>query len=489
MISLWPSQQRSVDMLRASLSAGKRRPMLQVPTGGGKTRTAGAIVERMRERGKRALFVVDAISLIDQTVQAFYELGLREIGVIQADHVMTDWSRPIQIASVQTLQRRGMPDADLAIIDEAHVRNQWLETQIGSGEWANRPVIGLSATPWAKGLGLVFDDLIAPVSMKDLIREGRLLEFRVFAPAHPDLSGVQVTGGDYNGKQLGDRMAGDGLVADIVSTWTRLGEGRPTLCYCVDRAHAKKVQQRFLEAQIPAEYIDMATPAHERSAIQRRLESGQTKVVCNIATLTKGVDWKIGCIIIARPTKSKMLHVQIAGRVIRANSGYPDGLVLDHSDNMIRLGLPTDIGFQPLCTAKKGERKYERGDPLPKECPSCNFLKPPKVRQCPVCEFTPEARSEIEEEEGELIQIGGKKRMVTTAEKQRWYSGLKSIAETRGYKPGWAANQYRERFGVWPRGLSEISSEPAGDIESYVRSRMIRFFKGKQKSTQQAKAA
>ena len=189
-IDLWGHQAKSVELLRHSLSAGKKRPMLKVPTGGGKTRTAGAIIERMRERGKRALFIVDAISLIDQTVEAFYELGLREIGVIQADHPMTDWSRPIQVASVQTLQRRGMPNADLAIIDEAHVRNQWLEQQITNGDWASRPVIGLSATPRAKGLGLVHDDLIAPSSMRDLIEPGRWLEVRVYAAMRRDVPGV-----------------------------------------------------------------------------------------------------------------------------------------------------------------------------------------------------------------------------------------------------------------------------------------------------------
>src|SRR3546814_4774081 len=73
-------------------------------------------------------------------------------------------------------------------------------------------------------------------------------------------------------------------------------------------------------------------------------------------------------------------------RVIRANSGFPDGLVLDHSDNMIKLGLPTDILPTPLCTAKKGDRKAkERQDPLPKECSACNFLKPPKTKECPIC--------------------------------------------------------------------------------------------------------
>lgn len=477
MIALWQHQTRSITLLRQAIAAGRRRPMLKVPTGGGKTRTAGSIIQSARERGKRVLFVVDAISLIDQTVQAFWELGLTDIGVIQASHAMTDWSKPIQVASVQTLQRRGMPKVDIVIVDEAHVRNRWLEEQLST--IPDVPVIGLSATPWSKGLGLVYDELIAPVSMRELIDEGRLLDFRVFAPSHPDLSGVSVTGGDYNGKQLGDRMNAPGLVADIVSTWLKLGEDRPTLCYCVDRAHAKKVQARFLEAGVTAEYIDMAIDAHDRRAIQGRLERGETKVVCNIATLTKGVDWKIGCIIIARPTKSKMLHVQIAGRVIRANSGFPDGLVLDHSDNMLRLGLPTDIQDTPLCKAQKGERTVERKDPLPKECPSCNFLKPPKVRQCPVCAFVPETRSELEEEDGELVQIGGKKPKVTTAEKQRWFSSLRSIQMKRGYQDGWTANQYRERFGVWPQGLSKIPMDPSPDVENYVRSKLIRYAKGK----------
>src|SRR3546814_5626024 len=112
----------------------------------------------------------------------------------------------------------------------------------------------------------------------------------------------------------------------------------------------------------------MNKESHDRRISQERLESGQTKVVCNIATLTKGIDWKIGCIIIARPTRSKMLHVQIAGRVIRANSGFPYGLVLDHRDNMIKLGMPTDILPTPICTAQKGDRQAKaRQDTIPKE--------------------------------------------------------------------------------------------------------------------------
>src|SRR3546814_14283319 len=119
-------------------------------------------------------------------------------------------------------------------------------------------------------------------------------------------------------------MNDNALVADIVTTWAKLGEGPPTLCYCVDRALAQKVCDRFLSAGIPAEYIDMNTESHARRKILERLASGQTKVVCNIATLTKALDWKIGCFILARPSRSNMLHAPIAGRLISANRGYTD---------------------------------------------------------------------------------------------------------------------------------------------------------------------
>src|SRR3546814_20448817 len=89
------------------------------------------------------------------------------------------------------------------------------------------------------------------------------------------------------------------------------------------------------------------------------------------------------------------------------------------------------------------------------------------------------AHSSLEEEDGELVQIDGKKLEVTKDEKQRWLSGLYWIAAQRGYKQGWAANQYRERFGVWPKGLSQIPTKPDIDVEAFVKSRLIRFAKRK----------
>ncbi|AHE55895.1 DEAD/DEAH box helicase [Sphingomonas sanxanigenens] len=478
--TLRPHQVRAIEMLRSAIGKeGVKRVMLMLATGAGKTVIAAAIIRMAREKGNRVLFVVDAISLVDQTVKAFYDEGLHGIGVIQGNHPMEDWSKPVQVASVQTLERRGMPKADLVIIDEAHSQREYMIKIMADPEWAKVPFIGLSATPWAKGLGNVYQKLIVPVTMQELIDQGYLCPFRVFAADHPDLSGVKIERGDYHEGQLGKVMNDSGLIADIIATWKRLGQNRPTLCFCVDRAHAKEVQRRFEMAGVPAGYIDKDTPREERNAIRRQLDAGEIRVVCNVNCLTKGVDWAIGCIILARPTRSEMLYVQMVGRGLRVNEGIPDCVILDHADNTLRMGFVTDLQHDKLCTAVKGERsKVERKEALPKECPSCKYLKAPKVRECPSCGFIPNIRSDIEEEDGELIEVTRGKPKPTMADKQRWYAELNWISINRGYKSGWASNQYREKFGVWPNSLDKRAvAQPSPEVLSWVRSRAIRYAK------------
>lgn len=483
---LRPHQVTALDQLRHSVAGQRRRGlrarvMLKLATGAGKTVIAAAIVRGAREKGKRVLFIVDAISLIDQTVEAFYAEGVSEIGVIQADHPMTDWSKPVQVASVQSLQRRQMPPADIVIIDEAHCQNEWLAKLMQSETWADVPFIGLSATPWSKGLGNLYNDLLTPVTMQELIDLEFLCPFRVFAVAHPDLTGVKTTGGDYQQDQLSAVMAEGNIVADVVETWQKLGDNRPTFAFAVDRAHAKALQRRFEQAGIGAGYIDAHTPVAERKAIRRQLDAGEIRIVCNVGCLTKGVDWAIGCIILARPTKSEMLYVQMVGRGLRVNDGIPDCIILDHADNTLRMGFVTDVDAErnEMCTAKRGERKKtERDVPLPKECPSCHFLKPPKVRACPGCGFAPERQSSVGEAEGELREVrrGGKaKAQPTLGDKTRWYGELLTIARERGYASGWVANTYKKKFGVWPRGIVTLPREPSSEVRSYVRSLQIRF--------------
>lgn len=475
MIDLRPHQQNALTQLRQSLARGARRPMLQAPTGFGKTRLAAAITDGARQKGNRVLFIVPRLSLVNQTVWEFAALGIVETGVIQGNHELTDWNAPIQIATVQTLKRRKLPECGIAIVDEAHNWDQFYEGWFAE---AKHPIIGLSATPWRKGLGKHFDDFIVAATTAELIQAGYLSPFRVFAPSHPDLSKVRTLAGDYHEGDLSQAMDKAPLVADIVRTWKQRGENRSTLCFAVDRAHAKNLQVQFEAAGVTTGYIDAHTEVAERDEIGRRFNNGEIRVVCNVECLTTGIDWDVRCIILARPTKSEMLFTQIIGRGLRTAEGKDDCLILDHSDTHLRLGFVTDIhhatlndGTQPLKeTAEVRER-------LPKECPKCSYLKAVKTHQCPSCGFKPEKISKIECEDGELLEITKGKPKPTMAEKTAFYGQLKSYAAQQGYSRGWAYHQYQKKFGMAPGGDVNLApyQQPTPETLSWIKSQQIRY--------------
>jgi DNA repair protein RadD len=450
-------QAQAIADLRAALRGGARRPVLQLPVGSGKTRIASEILSMAREKGKRGMFTVPRISLIDQTVDAFLHEGLAEVGVMQGIHEMTDASRPIQVASVQTLMRRRLPETDLVIVDECHLGFDWVRRWMADPEWAKIPFIGLSATPWSKGMAKQWDALVPGPSMQTLIDQGYLSPFRIFAPSVPDLAGVKVIAGDYAEDQLAKIMGHAKLVGDVIEHWLAHGENRPTLCFGVDRAHAKKLQERFEKAGIATGYVDCFTERAERQELERKFRSGEIKVACSVGVLTTGVDWPVSCIILARPTKSEMLYVQIFGRGLRVNPGWADCLFLDHSGTSLKLGYPTEISYDELDDGK--ERRCISGpkEAEPKLCSQCQFLKPPKTPVCPSCGH--EAKHgprEVDTAMGQLIELDAHRKpcpareYFTLAQKQLFYDELRRVGRGRGYRPGWAGVQFKARFGEFP---------------------------------------
>jgi DNA repair protein RadD len=494
---LRPYQLNALEQLRQSLRSGRRRPVLQLPTGAGKTLLTVAVVEGAMRKGNRVIFCCPAILLIDQTVQMFYDEGLVDVGVIQANHHLTDWSKPVQVASVQTLQRRDViPEAGVVVVDECHSVFKFQIEWMAKPEWKNVPFIGLSATPFTRGLGKHYDDLIIAATTQELIDLGHLSPFKVFAPAHPDLSGVRTVAGDYHEGDLSGAMDKGGLVADIVDTWIRLGQERPTLCFCVDCAHAKHVQERFDAAGVSAGYIDAFTDMNEREQIKRKYHAGEIKVVCSVGTMIVGVDWKVRCIIWARPTKSEMVYLQGTGRGLRVEDGKDHLLVLDHADNTTRLGFPTDIMHAELDDGS--ERRKVEAKPrerMPCECTSCGALRAPGRSPCPFCNFKPEtAKSKVIEEDGELMEVRPHEKhptrqphQYTMFDKMDFYGQLKYYAQEHGYKNGWAANKFKEKHKHWPddpmvRDAQPV--EPTFETYQWIKSRAIAWACSKRRQEQ-----
>lgn len=473
---LRPHQEEAISLIGASARMGNRRIVCQMPTGAGKTVTASHLIERSLGKGKRVIFTAPAISLIDQTVEAFEGQGIQHIGVMQASHPRKDPDAPVQIASVQTLARRDIPEASLVIVDECHLRAEVVERMME--ERQDVFFVGLSATPWAKGMGLRWQDLVVPCRIGDLIDAGLLSKFTAFAPDVPDLSGVKVVAGDYVEQALADIMGERKVLGSVVRTWLDKGGNRPTLCFAVNRDHAKQLAKEFEAHGVSTGYVDAMTDRIERARLGRQFRSGEIKVICSVRTMTTGVDLPVSCIVDAAPTKSEMLHVQKIGRGLRVNEGTEDCLILDHAGNSLRLGLVTDIHHDKLDATKPGEREKRepKAERLPKPCPSCDTLF-----SGPVCSSCGHERrpSRIEEAEGELVELRGKKAAPTPAEKQVFWSALLTVCETRGRSRGWAAHAYREKMGVWPRGLNDVSGPCGADVWNWVKAKDIRFAKSR----------
>ena len=496
LVGLRDWQLQGIEDLRNSLRTGHKRPILQSPTGTGKSRLFAAVIRLALDKGKRAVVCVPALSLIDQSLGVLWKEGIRDCGVIQANHPNTDWSRPVQIASIQTLQRRPDPETDLVIVDEAHIRSAHIE---GWMQRTNVPFIGLTATPWTKGLGLHWDDLLIAMTTQQAIDDGLLTPFRVFGPDSPSTEGIKVVAGDYHEGQASERMREKLLVGNIVSTWKKLGPGSKTLAFCVDRAHAKAVQQEFLDAGIMCAYQDAHTDPAERRQIKDGFHSGTFKVVASVGTLIMGIDWDVRCIVWARLTKSTVMFVQGIGRGLRLADGKDSLTILDHAGTHDKLGFVTDIHRDRLHDGTvKADAEDEQKPPLPKKCPQCHFIRPPKTNVCPNCGFEAKPVNTVKVVEGELLEKKPPEKFTKTQKERQkaravkmgngvlvpareFFAELKGYGQMQGYASGWCSNKYREAFGVWPNAHKDVPARaPSPEVRSWIRAGFIRFAKGQE---------
>lgn len=521
-------QSASIEAIRQAVIEGHKRIVVQAPCGFGKTITAAHIITRSLAKGKRSLFTVPSIALVNQTLAHFEREGISDIGIIQSRHERTDWLAQVQIASVQTLIRRALPEVDFVLVDEAHNQFDKLNERLDSDEWKDKVVIGLTATPWAKGMGIRWTKLIIAATVSDLIGEGFLSPFIVYAPAdenEPDLTKVKISKGEFEEKGLHDAMDKPQLVADIVKTWQEKGQNLPTFLFAVDCAHAKSLRDEFERVGINCGYIDAFSDDEDRKETFRRFRNGDDKIIASVGCLTTGVDEDVRVIIDAAPTRSEIRHVQKIGRGLRTADGKDKLIILDHAGNTIRLGLVTDIYHDHLDTREKGERgeaySQDKKPKKPRKCLICYALIPPGSRKCHHCGTNVVNNSKVQSSDGELVLWGsgkqGKmekmkafldskglrplvdygyenmesvarkhgytdKKVPTMAEKQEWYSGLLWIAHERKYSEGWAAHKYKEKFGVWPNQLKKEPAEPSQKVRSFEHHLRIKYAKSKNKS-------
>ena len=436
-------------------------PVVVAPTGSGKTVMGAEIVRRL---GGRCLWVAHRRELLQQASRA----------------------TTCTTMSIQSLIRRPVPAGVLAIvIDEAHHAAAGTHRKLfGLGV----PVIGLTATPFRlDGKPLAgFNELIVAATVRELIDAGHLLRPTVYCRPAPDLSGVKIRRGDYETGAVTLAVDKPHLVGDIVEHWKRFQPHR-TLVYAASVEHSCHIINAMNAAGIAAEHVDAETPKDERDAVVERLRTGETQAVSNVELFTEGVDLPmLDAVILARPTASLCLHLQMIGRVMRP--GTETALILDHAGNHLTHGL-CDQSIEYSLTAGVTAGR-EPSEPLElRRCPECGLFT--AKRTCPGCgadaptqEVIPtmpgvlerfdtpvdafeERRAfwgtgvtprEFYERFGEwpVHGVGGElvnPRRANIHEKASVFERLAGVAKRRGYAPGWASHKYRATFGVWPKGF------------------------------------
>ncbi|MBD1227694.1 DEAD/DEAH box helicase [Xenorhabdus griffiniae] len=506
MLEITPNfaQERGLSLLRQHWKQ-HRTFMVYSPTGSGKTGLAAFITDGYVSRGMRVMFCVPYTILVDQTAKKFAEYGLPgdEIAFVWRDHPNQDPSKLIQIASADTLIRRDFPeDISLLVIDEAHLkRKKILEEITRLTTETDCKVIGLSGTPFSPFLGHYYQKLIKPTTIKELIQRGDLSAYEFYAPTKPDLTGVKSSssaeyGSDYKEDEIAEIMCGADLVGDVVSSWLKLGENQPTICFCVNVSHANFITVEFNRAGVNAEVMTANTPHDERDLIIHRFEQGATKIIVNVGVLVAGFDSDVRCIIYARPTKSEIRWLQTIGRGLRIAEGKNRCIILDHSGSVHRLGYPDDIEYDELPNKNDGMktrssyREQEKREKLPKECTSCHYMKPAGVYVCPKCGFKPLAGEDIEVDTSRTIQkLNKKARVYTQAEKQSFYSQLKYYQNQRASQgkilsDGWVSNTFKDKFGVWPRGFHDTPQELTPEVNNFIRHKQIAWAKSRKRVEQ-----
>lgn len=441
---LRPYQEKAIAELRSCISAGSKRLLLTLPTGGGKTLTSTEIIRMALERGLRVLFVVHLRELVDQTVRALARCGVTHVGVMRGDDGRADSTAPVQIASIQTLARREKPKAELVILDEAHRSIARLYKRHIWDAYPASFVIGLTATPCrtdGRPLGEHYERLVVAATYSELIEGGYIAEPIVYAPkSAPDLSSVRRVAGDYDEGQLEGAMTA--IAGDIVPTWQEHAGGHRTVVFAVSINHSRDIVERFLAAGVAAEHLDGETPAKERAAILARLASGETTVVSNCAVLTEGFDMPaIRCAVLARPTLSLVLHMQTAGRALRAGEVRP--VILDHAGNVSRHGLPHEDRTWSI----DGKTKREKEKQPFRMCKGCFAYIALAAKECPYCGLVVEKETRELPQEERHVKLA--KVDIASLEEEFFIAALHK-AQLWGLKPGFAAHKFKERFGRWP---------------------------------------
>ena len=485
---LRPYQDGSIEGLRDGFRAGHKHQVLAAATGAGKSIIALSMLEAAVAKGTKSMFVCDRRVLVDQFSRHLDAHGL-DHGVYMAKHWRYRPHAKLQVASIQTLEKmQAWPSVDLMVVDEVHaVMRKSLCTYLKNNRYTK--VIGLTATPFNPALGEHFTSVTNVVTMRQLVDEGYLVPFRVFSATEVDVDGVKVVAGEWQKDELESRSLQ--IVGDVVADYVRLstevfGGPRKTICFSAGVAHGKELVDQFARVGLNFVQISYLDDEEYKAEVLREFAKPDTNIngVISSDILTRGFDQTdVEHVILAKPLrKSFSQHVQMVGRGSRSHDGKGFCVIQDNAGNWLRFAEDwADLyenGTKDLKSDADSKQRKEPTEEKKKEskCPKCGHLWG-NADMCAHCGHVRERRSMVSAVPGMLKEIDSAASAQQRALKQRWYSELIWICRDRGYKPGWAAAKFKDKFGDWPRNLRDEVATPSVEVIRWETAQRIRWAK------------
>ena len=468
------------EKLKQGFIAGHKNQLVMAPTGSGKTILSMFLINEGLQKGKRVLFIADRKTLINQTSATADSVGLLNHGVIMSQHWRFNMALPFQIASAQTLARRGIPDDfDLVIIDEAHTQLKVWTDFVANCKAA---VIGLSATPFAKGMDKHFSNVVNAATMRELTDLGILVPLRVMSCTRVNMVGAETAGGEWT--DMAAQQRGMEIVGDVIAEWLKLAENRKTIVFGATISHCEEMCKEFNNAGVMAAVFTADTTEAERKELLAEFKKPDSflRVLISVEALAKGFDQPdVACICDVRPLrKSLSTAIQMWGRGLRSAPGTDkhDLLLLDFSGNIVRFAADFEEifhnGLDQLDDGEKLDKEIRKEKPEDDKegcaCPQCQHK--PFVKRCISCGFEIVKKSLIEHEVGEMVEF--KVGKATIGDKLAVWEQCVTLCKTQGKfetAKGRAAHLYKSITGVFPRNMPEFDMVQAVPVSRGIMNK------------------
>lgn len=331
-------QNNAIRSIKDEFASGKKRVLLCMPTGAGKTIVFAEIAKRTIANGKKVCIITHRMELFEQ---AQSKIGIA-CETITSGKKHIDYSKPAFLCMVETLNRREIPICDLYIIDEVHIGNfAKIYQKIPDTAF----VLGVTATPLSNKinkLNTYYTSFIEPVTISDLVNKGFLakcLHYRAVKLTAKDTEILQEQAGDYTAESQ-KKLFNNIPFTNIIEQLQKLNlTNKKIIVFNIDVEHSLAVTSEFVKHGFKAVHLDAETPKDFREQIIKDFLGNKIQILCNVGIATTGVDCPdIEVVVLNRKTKSIALYLQMIGRASRATPTKKEFYVLDMADNIIELG-------------------------------------------------------------------------------------------------------------------------------------------------------